>query len=212
MTAGVSPCSHDKRWYIMKLLIHVKRSAVSETCNPHRSKMRIQIIQFHNSSAPLTTAELRLLAKPTGMSQAWNSLPLHPTVGQQAFRDQPFSVHKNPPHIYHIYIQQVGWLIYFTWMLPWNEAAGSCSCLCSMINTVLIKLISSGAVSQGETQRTPSLLNWMSTPLAPLLGSHRFLRGNSCWKLSRGCCDPGTNSHPATDQNDHCGTNRESRN
>lgn len=101
MTAGVSLCSHDKRWYTMKLLFHIKQSAVSETCNQHRSKMRIQIIQLHNSSAPLTTAELGLLAKPTEMSQVWNSLPLHPTVGQQAFQDQPFSALKSTA-LYHM--------------------------------------------------------------------------------------------------------------
>lgn len=42
------------------------------------SKRRIQRIQFHNSSAPLSSAELGLVAKPTGMSHPWNSPPLNP--------------------------------------------------------------------------------------------------------------------------------------
>lgn len=84
--------------------------------------------------------------------------------------------------------------------------ASSCLCFCSAINAVLIKPI------RGEWRRksafAQSSLSRTSTPPAPWFGSHQFLRGSSYWKCSRGCCGPGTNFHPPTDQSDRCRGNR----
>lgn len=59
-----------------------------------------------------------------------------------------------------------------------------------------------------SSKRMDSAFTQMSTPPAPWSESRRFLRGSSCWRCNRGCCDLGTSSHPPTDQNDHCGEKR----
>lgn len=47
------------------------------------------------------------------------------------------------------------------------------------------------------------VFSWRSKPPGPWFESHRFQKGNSCWRWSRGCCGRGTDSHPPTDQSDH---------
>lgn len=94
----------------------------------------------------------------------------------------------------------------FTWVLPWNEEAA----VLVFARSSLRSRPSWSVVTRSNGKR--SLLSWTSTPPDPLPGSRRFPRGSSCWMWSRGCCDPGTDSHPATDQSDHCGSNKGGKN
>lgn len=130
-------------------------------------------------------------------------------------RDQPFSGHFSSLRstaLNHTDKSSSLWLIFFFLhffffhmdvTMKWMS---SCVCFCSVINAVLIKLSwgRSESKSQRETPRPLGVFSRTSTPPAPWFGSRRFLRGNSYWRCSRGCCDPSINSHPPTDQSDHC--------
>lgn len=88
-------------------------------------------------------------AKPTGMSQAWNSPPLNPHSGASSCFVQFSPVQWNPQHlITRINPAVCGSFFFFTWMLPWNEWA-AVFVFCSVI-----KLISRDEASQRETRQS----------------------------------------------------------
>lgn len=183
----------------MKLLIHIKSKVQSLRLVTH------SVQKWGLKESSFITVQLQSVqfpaAKPAGMSRPWNS-SINLSPGQKAAQDQPCSVHfrsLRSTALNHTYKSSSLWLIFFSFHMDVTMKQMS-SCSCSVINAVLIKPIE---VSWKETPQSLGLFSWTSTPPAPSLGSRPFLRGSSCWRCSRGCCDPGTDSHPPTDQSDH---------
>lgn len=120
MTA-VPSCTHDKWRDIMKLLIHIESKvqtlglvahSVQEWGLRGSSFLTVQLHAVQQSSV--------WLPKPQEwVNQPCNSPPLNPTAP-----DQPCSVHSSSLQstaLNHTDKSSSLWLIFFTWMRPWNE-------------------------------------------------------------------------------------------